>query len=76
MEDSCRPKGIADSLIDRPRKAASGDLELPGKFGKMGPLATKRSGAQFKTPAVGLSRFLDSGDQSNTVRQVQNSLTP
>ena len=71
---SFRPKDIEDSMVARSHKAALVDLDLPEKFRKLGPAAKIRPIAQLKTPVVGLNRFLNTGAQLNTIRQVQDSL--
>ena len=71
---SFRSKEIEDTIIARSHRAASIDLGLSDAFQKLGPAAKIRSLGKLKAPAKEVHRFLNTGAQLNTLRQVQDSL--
>ena len=72
---SFRSREIGNSLVSRSRKADMADLALPASFEEIAPAAKIRSISQAKPDAQELNRFLNTGSQLNTLRQVQDSLT-
>ena len=74
MAQAFRCKLIGDTSISRAHSADRSDLALPDSFGKQGPSARIRALSAVNPSGEALSRFLNTGDQLNTLRQVQDSL--
>ena len=74
MAAAIRSKEIDNSIVSRSHKAARTDLELPLNWDKLGPAARIRALSNLKPERATLNRFLNTGAQLNTLRQVQDSL--
>ena len=74
LAQSFRTKNLEDSFVARSHVAATDDLALPDAFAKAGPAARIKLMSANKPDHGALTRFLNTGAQLNTLRQVQCSL--
>ena len=71
---SFRCRDISNSQVAIALRSARGDLDLPADFDRAGPAAKIRLIERIGAEHSSLIRFLNTGAQLNTLRQVQDSL--